>query len=336
MKTDTFSRVVSEVARIGYEKHFSTIIENSISNKKHIEKSIRDIDISYKNRDSALVISAGPSLHKNNILERIKNSDYKGIIVAVDGSYIKCLQNGVVPDFVLTLDPHPTRMVRWFGDPDFEKNMEGDDFFDRQDLNIEFRNNSQQKNRSNINLVDEHASESKLVICSTAPKNIVSRCLSADFDSYWWAPLVDNPYREGSVTRTVCEATGLPAMNTGGNVGSAAWVFAQTQLKAKNIAVVGMDLGYYSDTPIEKTQTYYELKSHLNDDDFKNAFRQFKSPISGEDFYVDPTYAWYCQNLLDMIKANGAKLYNCSGGGVLFGDGVECISIEDFISKEVR
>ena len=112
---------------------------------------------------------------------------------------------------MVTLDPHPTRMVRWFGDPDFEKNLEGDDYFARQDLDIDFRKNSIEENAKNIALVD--ANRTKLVICSTSPENVVAR--TSGFDRYWFAPLVDNPFEDG-LTKAITTLTGLPALNTGG------------------------------------------------------------------------------------------------------------------------
>jgi hypothetical protein len=309
-----FHELTSQITRIGVEWHGETIVENSIRNRPHYLKSIRDIKPHGK---SAVVVSAGPSLYRNNTLERLKG--YKGVIVAIDGSYIRCLKAGVLPDYVLTLDPHPTRLVRWFGDPELERNMAGDDYFSRQDLDVDFRDHSREMNRANIALVDSLRHLTKLVICSTAPENVVER--TAAFDRYWWCPLVDDPEREG-LTRRIIAETGLPAMNTGGNVGTAAWVFALTVLKIQNIAVVGMDLGYHKDTPIEQTQTYPQLK------DRKNLAGYF--PRFG-DWYTDPTYSWYRQNLLDLVAASGTTLTNCTGGGLLSGPGIEVMELERWL-----
>ena len=46
-----------------------------------------------------------------------------------------CLRNGVVPDLVVTVDPHAQRMIRWFGQPDLtDAELAEDDYFRRQDL----------------------------------------------------------------------------------------------------------------------------------------------------------------------------------------------------------
>lgn len=327
-----FNKLLDEITAIGLDWHSETLIENSKRNKPFIEKSIKDIaSPERKKAESAIVISAGPSLYKNNILARIKASGYQGSIIAIDGSYVRCLKAGLIPDYVLTLDPHPTRIVRWFGDPDFERNLKGDDYFSRQDLDIAFRNNSNEENRRNIELVNRHGQGQKLIICSSTPGNVVERTRAVGFDCYWWAPLVDNPKHPESLTRAIVKATQLPAMNTGGTVGTAAWVFALTALKIPRIAVVGMDLGYYkADTGYQLTQTYAPLRDKVGEANLADFFPEFAYPGTDEVFYTDPTYYWYRRNILDLISASKSTLYNCTGGGTLFGDGVVCVGIDEF------
>lgn len=330
--TQGFQKLAGEITSIGLQWHADAIVENSKWNKQFISKSIKDVPKPQGDKAaSAIVISAGPSLYKNNILARIKDSGYRGSIIAIDGSYVRCIKAGLEPDYVLTLDPHPTRLVRWFGDPDFERNLDGDDYFSRQDLDIAFRTNSIEENRRNIALVDQHGKGAKLIICSAAPKNVVERTRAVGFDAYWWAPLVDNPDQPDSLTRAMVRETGLPAMNTGGTVGTAAWVFALTALKIPKIAVVGMDLGYYkTDTTHFQTQTYHSLKEHVGEENIHEYFPEFTYPGTGEVFYTDPTYYWYRSNMLDLISASGTTVFNCTGGGTLSGPGVECMEVEEF------
>jgi len=332
MTAQIFSEIVDSIADMAVDWHESDIIENNISNVKFM---INDIGkIKKAKTKSAIVVSAGPSLHYNNTLETLVNSNYNGTIIAIDGSYVKCLKAGIVPDYMLTLDPHPTRLVRWFGDPDFEKNMENDDYFSRQDLDIDFRDNSIEKNEENIELVNRFAKETKLIIASTSHYNVVQRAIDAGFDMYWWLPLVDDPDQEGSLTKKMYQFSKLPAMNTGGNVGTAAWVFAQFWLNIEKVAVVGMDLGYKKDLPYRMTQTYYELAAMVGEENLNSDyFPEFQCPLTGEVFYTDPTYYWYRKNIMDMIKNTNSKLYNCTEGGILFGDSIECISLSEFLKK---
>lgn len=309
-----FDELVGDIPLIGMDWHRATILENSRANVQHIRQSIREV---VKAPFPCLVISAGPSLYREKILSRIQG--FRGTVVATDGAYIQCLKAGIVPDYVVTLDPHPTRMVRWFGDPDFERNMNGDDYFARQDLDVGFREDGARQNAKNIELVDENPA--KLVICTTAPANVVAR--TYHHDRFWFAPLVDDPSQDG-LTRTICAETGVPALTTGGTVGTAAWSFAHVVLGAGSVAVVGMDFGYYLDTPLEKTQSWHMLKG---DPEMYPRLKGFWG-----EHYTDPTYYWYRQNFLDLLKAADAQVVNCSEAGLLIGDGVQCMGLDKWLA----
>lgn len=321
---DAFARLVSEIPSIGLDWHREQLLGNSAANKPHIRFTLRDI--SPQPDADVLVISAGPSLYRCSILRRVFELSPLPAIVAIDGSYVQCLRARIIPDYVLTLDPHPTRIVRWFGDPDFALNSIGDDYFARQDLDEAFRQNALRTNFENMKLVDTWASGSSLVISSTAPANVVAR--TAAFRRYWFAPLVDNPHAPKSLTRRMAEATGLPALNTGGTVGTAAVMFAHQVLRARRIAVVGMDLGYYADTPLERTQSWNMLKDRKDVSEF---YPRIHHPRWGE-CYTDPTYAWYAQNLKALLKSAGRTLYNCTEGGALYGPHIECLELEEWAS----
>ena len=304
MEKTRFQELQSRIARIGLEHHAQTILENSRSNAAQVRKTIRDCATDVR---QCIVIGAGPSLYREHILPRIVG--YRGTIVAAEGSYIQCIKAGIIPDWVITIDPSP-RIVRWFGER-FE-----DDYFKRQDLDIGIREEAE-----NRRLIDEN--KVPLVICTSAPQNVVER--TAAFDRYWFAPLVDS-LAPDSLTRQMCEATGCPALNTGGTVGTAAYIFARQCLGTDNIAVVGMDFGYYADTPLEQTQEWNMLKDEPNVHDFY--------PVRNGHWgagYTSPTYAWYMQNFLDLL--DGDIVVNCSGGGFLRGPGVDCMEIEEWLKS---
>jgi hypothetical protein len=328
----SFSDIVESISDIGLKWHQLDIVKNNISNIKFIHKSINELPELSRVNNSAVIVSAGPSLHYSDTLETLAYSEYKGTIVAIDGSYVKCLKAGIVPDYVLTLDPHPTRLVRWFGDPDFEKNMENDNYFSRQDLDIDFRDNSIKQNQENIDLVNNYAKKTKLIIASTSPSNVVKRVIEAGFDMYWWLPLVDDPDIKNSLTKKMYQSSKLPAMNTGGNVGTAAWVFTQFWLNIEKIAVIGMDLGYKKDLPYSMTQTYPELSAMFGEDNLNSEhFPEFENPLTGEIFYTDPTYFWYRKNIIDMLNNTDSNLFNCTEGGILFGNNIKNIRLVDFL-----
>ena len=87
----------------------------------------------------ALVVAAGPSLHRRDVASRLKGSDFKGAIVATESALAYCLRHDIFPGLVVTLDPHPDRIVRWLGDPNLDQALlERDDYFARQDMDPKF------------------------------------------------------------------------------------------------------------------------------------------------------------------------------------------------------
>lgn len=328
------AELVEQITAIGARRHSQAIIAHAKANLANIGRTIRDLPAPNGDKGaSAIVISAGPSVRRRDSIGRILAAKFRGTIIAVDGSYVACLRQGLIPDYVVTLDPHPTRMVRWFGDHDFEAHAARDNYFERQDLDVEFRKGSVLRNRENIALVNKHGSKTKAIIASTAPPNVVARLQEAGTQMYWWNPLVDSPRAANSITRALFELNRLPSLNTGGNVGTASWVFAAVALKIPRIGLVGVDLGYYRDTPREQTQTYHELLAHLGGPErIEECFVELAWPLTGEVFYTDPTYYWYRRNFLDLATKVSARTINCTEGGVLFGEGVACATLDDFLA----
>jgi hypothetical protein len=304
--------------------HHEAILANSTANRSHIARSVLDLKPSSSQPPTGpcLIVSAGPSLYREKMLSRIPKEGRKFLVIATDGSYVQCLRAGIEPNYVVTIDPHPTRVVRWFGDPQIERHLEGDDYFQRQDLDVTFRHRPRETNAANISLIDRH--QGPLIICSAAPANVVAR--TAAHQRYWFTPLVDDTDAPDSLTAQLVAATGLPAMNTGGTVGTAAWVFARSILKSADIAVVGMDFGYYYDTPLEQTQSWNMLGGD------PAMYPSFVNPL-GQRFYTDATYAWYKGNFLTLLAENNATVKNCSGAGLFFGAGVGWMELEAWLAS---
>jgi len=331
----TFDQIVDQISEIGRDRHKDDLIRNAQQNLDHADKSIKALTKAKgKKAESCIVISAGPSVHKKQSIKKIKESNYPGLVIAADGAYIACLKQDFVPDYVITLDPHPTRMVRWFGDPDFEEHAKKDDYFARQDLDVKFRENTLKQNQCHIELVNKYGPQTKILVASCAPANVVARLKESSMDAYWWNPLVDDPSQEDSLTRAMHKINKLPCINTGGNVGTAGWVFAQSVFSIPNIALCGMDFGYYEETPKEKTQLYYELLNHLGDKEkVLECFMDFKFPLNGDKFYTDPTYYWYRKNFLDLLDRSTCRSVNCTEGGTLFDDKMKCLYLDDYINQ---
>lgn len=295
-----FQKLQTQITQIGLDHHKDSLLENARRNKPYILKTIREIP---RNPAPCVVVSAGPSLHRNAILGRLQGFD--GTIVAADGAYIQCLKAGITPDWVVTVDPHPTRIVRWFG------KAVDDEYFKRQDLDITIREEQE-------NLIGQVP----VVIATTSAQSVVE----ATQDHYWFTPLVDDPEKPG-ITRTICGETQTPALTTGGTVGTAAWAFAHHVLGG-DIALTGVDFGYYPDTPLKNTQEWNLLKHHEHVEEYY----PMKQGFWGEA-YTSPTYWWYRQNFLDLLEANDLRVTNCSEGGLLYGDRVNCMELEKWIAS---
>ena len=330
----TFDQVYANISEISLNLHQNKILAHAEQNHLYSKRSIRDLPLPTDGKHtSALIISAGPSLNRKNSIEKIKSSSFDGLIVAVDASLIACLKEGLIPDYVLTLDSHENRIVRWFGDPDIEFNSRNDDYFQRQDLDIDFRNDLLESNLKNIELVNLYAPKIKAIVSSSSPKNVVNRILGAKFETYWWNPLVDDPNSTDSITKKLFSINKLPCLNTGGNVGTAAWCFAVSYLKSSRIGMVGMDFGYYSDLPYSMTQKYYELIQYLgSSDSLEEHFLKYTFPLNGEHFYTDATYQWYRDNFLELLPLSNSITLNCTEGGTLFCDHLPCVSLESFLN----
>jgi len=228
-------------------------------------------------------------------------------VVATDGAYIQCLKRGIKPDWVITIDPHPTRIAVLFGAES------KDDYFERTRADHGFA-----ALESNRRLID--ANRAPLVIACSAPQSVVER--TAAFERYWFVPLVDDPAHAG-LTSQMVDATGAPALNTGGTVGTAAWVFARCVLGSPDIAIVGCDFGYPIGTPLANTQ---EAKLTGCDPMLYPGF-----PERG--YYTSPTYWWYRQNMLDLLDAADATITNCSGAGLLYGERVREMKLEEWLAS---
>lgn len=294
--------------------------------------ALRDSDLMAGDR--ALVIAAGPSLHKFDVARTIKESGYDGLIIATESSASWCLRNDIVPDLTVTVDPHPERIVRWFGDPGLDDAaLAKDDYFTRQDMDPGFHADQLAHNRDLLRLFDTHGSKLRIAVASSASRAVVDRARESGMKVYWWNPFYDDYELPDSLTRRLYESNRLPCLNAGGNVGSACWVISHAILGKTRIGLLGMDLGYYAETPYRETQYYYELCELVGEDKLDQVFVRLHNPHVGRDFYTDPAYLWYRDSFLEMAgraRAEGVVTYNCTGGGILFGDGVEIARFDDF------
>lgn len=281
--------------------------------------------------DSAIVIAAGPSIKRFDPIKAIKEANYQGAIIATDSAMAYCLRQGVVPDLVLTVDPHATRIVRWFGDPTLtEERLAHDDYFSRQDMDEAFRHELN-ANHELMALLDEHGHKIRIALATSASTAVVNRVFEIGMEVYWWNPMQDDPDLPNSITRSLQKSNRFPCVNAGGNVGSACWMMAHAVLGKNHIALTGMDFSYYDGIPYKNTQYYHEAIALVGEENLDSFFMRIFNPYLNAWFYTDPAYRWYREVFLEMVQEADCQTYNCTQGGILFGEGIHFIPLETFL-----
>ena len=297
-------------------------------------KRLRHADLGRPNR--ALIIAAGPSIKRQEPAAEIKRSGFDGAVIATDSAMLYCLRNGIVPDLVVTLDPHGDRIVRWFGQPDLaEHHLHRDDYFARQDLDTSFADQLR-VNEEILDLLSRHGKDMRIALSTSSSPQVVQRVLDTGMDIYWWNPMYDDPDAENSLTRQIFNMNGLPCINAGGNVGSACWMIADAVLGKQHVGITGMDFGYYADTPFKNTQYYKEAVELFGEENLESVFIPVFNPFLDQWFYTDPAYMWYRNCFLEMTAAADCNTYNCTEGGILFGENIEFVPLKEFLHRNVN
>jgi len=329
-------RIASSLGELTLEKVAEAGFSNALTHAPRIAsgKSILDLPKALKpTTQDAIVIAAGPSLHRCDAASVIKASGFKGLIVSTESGLSWCLRQQIIPDLVLTLDPHPYRIVRWFGDP---KLTEGallyDNYFGRQDMDPKFRDDQLKFNDELVELINHHGPQIKIAVSSSASTAVVNRIYEAGMSVYWWNPMYDDDDLEDSATRRIHRINGLPCVNAGGNVGSACWVFAHAVLGMRRVGLLGMDFSYYPETPYSQTQYYEETLDLVGSERLDEVFVRIRNPHVDKEFYTDPAYLWYRDAFLEMAQEADCETFNCTGGGILFGSGIQWVDLSDFLS----
>lgn len=326
--------MVRDMPRITRDRIEALAVENIRRNKSHVEqgKSIKALrDLKVGEGDSAVIVAAGPSAHRNSPAAALKKSGYRGAVIATESAIFQCLQVGLVPSLIVSCDPHSERIKRWFGDPHLPAEIE-DDYFRRQDLDVTFAAEAEQ-NKKVLALLDQYGSRLRIALATSASQAVVERVQETGMEVYWWNPMLDDPDEPGGITNAICRENKTPAMNAGGNVGTASWMMAHAVLGKKHVALTGVDFGYYADTPYEKTQYYDRAITLVGADRLDEFFIKIFNPDLNRWFYTDPAYYWYRQAFLELLQDADCTTYNCTNGGILFGDGIVTTDLARFLQE---
>ena len=291
-------------------------------------------DFKFEKKNSALIVSGGPSLRVINNIDLIKKYKDSFIIISTDGSLFYLLENNIIPDLIVSLDPHPTRIIRWFGDQKLsKKKLTEDNYFRSQDIDIKFKNEIM-VNKKILKLTSKFGRRFNLALCTSAPENVVKRLIKIKSKIYWWNPFLDDVDKKKiSYSEKLYNINKLPLINSGGNVGSACWMIAANVLNCKNIGMIGMDFSYYIDTNLKQTQYYGILKKNFGTKYINKFYKRIFNPYVKKYFYTDYVYNWYKDIFLEMINDSKNNTINCTEGGILFGKSIKNMKLKDFFKK---
>lgn len=258
----------------------------------------------------ALVVGGGPSLREHRHLELLAESCPPGVLViATDRILVPLLRLGVVPDLVVSIDGDHEIIASYVNDP----------------------------------IVDEHGPKLRIAVATIGSPPAVERFQRAGATLYWFNPLLDDYRRQDSVTamqRSMTRSSrwpnGLPAVSCGGHAGATCWVLAHALLKRSPIALIGLDLGYPADYPIERTQCFSAIRALTGDDPeaTRAYFTEIYNPDLGRPALLDVMFAEFRRHFLELVERVPAwvRTYNCTEGGSLFGPRITTLPLREFLS----
>lgn len=301
---------------------FNVWVKNFALNLNKIweESSARELDPSINNqsrkKDIAIVIGRGPSLKKHNHLEMLARGSIDATIVCSDGALISALKAGVTPNkfqnfFVVTIDPRE----------DTRK------FYDDK-------------------IVDSFGHKIKGIFATVSNPDTVERARVAGIKPYWIHTLVD--YNEGKksfnnisaiMTRARKHVEGLPAIQTGGNVGTSAWFISWQILKCQNVVLLGINHGWEEDDPLDKIMTHNYTNKLLDIDTKSVTFRKLFPKVYNPHFdchvILDPIFQYYSSAFKEFIERapSWVKTVNATEGGAIFGNRIDCIRFGEFLKQ---
>lgn len=332
VSASTKQNEIEDVMKKLHLESFDEWVQNFALNLNDIwnESSARELDPTINNklneeRNSAIVIGRGPSIKKHNHLELIAKSNYNGAIICSDGALRSTLEAGITPDkfpefYVVTVDPYSHARA----------------FYDHK-------------------IVEEYGSKINGIFSTISKPTVVQRARNSGIKVHWIHSLFD--YDEGKksfnqissvMVRAKNHTKGLPAIQTGGNVGTSCWFISWKILKKSTIVLIGINHGWEEDDPWEKIVTHgrssdqdiYGKKISLEIDRTSTTFQRLFKKIYNPEFkcycILDPLFQFYSEALKEFISRSPEWLttVNATEGGSIFGDRIKCMTLKEFLLKK--
>lgn len=308
--------IEKELNNVNYDRYYDDWVKNFALNLENIWNghSARELmPGNLSNTKTSIVIGRGPSLLKNNHLDLLNKSKFTDSIICCDGALPTVLENNVNPEnfenfFVVTIDSQ-----------------------------------IHQKKIYEHEIVKKFGKNIKCILSTTVPPSTYKAVKDAGMEVYWLHTLFDYDkghssfnYISGTMTRSKNHEKGLPAIQTGGNVGTSSWVIAWSILKSNIVCLLGLDQGFPEETDL-KTISYHKFPEEIykHGNAFEKAFPLIYNPEFDCKCRQDPIFQYYSNALKDFINTASSRVttYNATEGGALFGKNIHCIKFKEFLSN---
>ena len=266
---------------------------------------------------SAIVIGRGPSINRFEHLKLLAESNYKGTIVCCDGKLSDALKAGVTPDkfpkfYVVTIDPYSN----------IKKHYEHE-------------------------IIKDYGSKIKGVFTVLTNPKVIEKVRETGIEIHWIHSLFD--YNEGEksfnnlsalMIRAKNSDHKLPGIQTGGNVGTAAWFVAWQILKCSKVALIGINHGWEEEDSWD-TIIYHNSKAEIsegvdrNSETFKKLYKKIYNPDFDCNCILDPLFQFYSEALKEFILISPEWLttINATEGGSIFGERVKSMKFSTFLNS---
>lgn len=255
-----------------------------------------------KNAKSAIIIGAGPSVKKYNHLKMLAESNYDGLVIVCDRILIPCLEAGVIPDIVCSID----------GDKSI----------------VDFYNSP---------LVNRYAHKIQAIFSTTVDPDVVNAWPCKD-TLHFMNCHMDGMESPLTVSKFMFFAANKTVIQSGGQVGLTCWFIAQS-LHKNPLCMIGIELSHPCPCEIEEIESYQMYHNMHGGDPEKVAkcFRLYHNPFFNNDcitHYVWDTYYEVARSWMSaMYKGYGIKTFSCTGSGLIDEtiDGVESMYFDMFL-----
>ena len=291
-------------------KNFALNLENIWKEKS--AKKLSENTVS----NTAIVIGRGPSLKNHDHLNKLKCSNYDGAIICTDGALITALKAGITPDrfpefYVVTVDPR-SETIKFYNDK----------------------------------IINKYNGKIKGIFSTVSDPNTVEKARESGIKIFWFHSLVD--YNEGEksfnqisalMTRAKNHENGLPAIQTGGNVGTSSWFLCWKLLNCKIITLIGINHGWEDTDSWETIMTHNGMCKMIEMDKNSERFKKLFPRIYNPDFdcycILDPIFQYYSAGLKEFIFRSPEEIrtINATEGGCIFGNRIKSMKLEEFLRK---